>query len=196
MAVGKINVEQLQIWFDAEKIERVNHFKYLCRWLNPNAEPNEESRIEIRHKALMQWKLVLCNTNVSMCLRKRFLKWYVWSILLHGCESWTLKTTMLNKQEAFEPWCCSRILKISWISHTSHKNVLGIMDTQRQLLNIINRWKTEYFGYIIRGPKCYLLRLVIQGKVESKNAKEVILASQYPTIMWSYDWRTVPLRSR
>ncbi|XP_076384113.1 uncharacterized protein LOC143261929 [Megalopta genalis] len=64
-----------------------------------------------------------------MAAGKRVLKRYVWSILLYGCETWVLEITMLNKLEAFEMWCYRRILKISWVSHTSNEDVLRMMNT-------------------------------------------------------------------
>lgn len=170
MVVGKINIPQRQIWIDREEVERVDHFKYLGSWLNTNADSDEEikTRIEISRKAFRTWKPVLCNRNLSMQLRKRVLRCYVWSVLLYGCETWTLKATTMNRIEAFELWCYRRILKISWVSHTTNEDVLRMMDTERQLLDTIKRRKTEYFGHIIRGSKYQLLRLIIQGKVEGK----------------------------
>ncbi|CAG9835839.1 unnamed protein product [Diabrotica balteata] len=160
MVVGKINIDQGLISLNGEEIERVNHFKYLGSWLNVNCDSDEEiiTRIEISRKAFMTWKPVLCNANLSMNIRKKVLKCYVWSILLYDCETWTLKTTILNK----------RILKISWVSHTSNEDVRQMINSERLLINTIKRRKTEYFGHIIRGPKYHLLRLIIQGKVEGK----------------------------
>lgn len=170
MSVGKVNVDERQLWLDGRKIERVNHFRYLGSWLNTEGDSDEEitTRIEMSRKAFVTWKPVLCNRNLSMNIRKRVLRCYVWSVLLYGCETWTLKVTMINKLEAFELWCYRRILKISWISHTSNEDVLKMMGTERLLLDIVKRRKTEYFGHIIRGPKYHLLRLIIQGKVEGK----------------------------
>lgn len=168
MVAGKIDIERAQLMLDGSPLERVMHFKYLGSWINKEGSSDEEiiSRITIARKTFTSWKPILCNRNLSMHTRKKVLGCYVWSILLYGCETWTLKTSTINRLEAFELWCYRRMLRISWVEHTSNNDVLAMMNTNRELVNTIKTRKTQYFGHIIRGPKYSLLRLIIQGKVE------------------------------
>ena len=42
--------------------------------------------------------------NISIELRSRIAKCYIWSTLLYGAETWTLTKVTSDKLEAFEMW--------------------------------------------------------------------------------------------
>jgi hypothetical protein len=39
---------------------------------------------------------------LSIQTRKSFIKTYIWSVLLYGCETWTLKKYEIERLEAME----------------------------------------------------------------------------------------------
>jgi len=45
--------------------------------------------------------------------------YYVWSIALYGCETWTIKMEVKRRLRAFEIWCYRRILRISWMDRVT-----------------------------------------------------------------------------
>lgn len=49
---------------------------------------------------------------MSIGIRKQGVKTTVWSTLLFGCETWTVRRKMQEKLEATEMWLWRRILKI------------------------------------------------------------------------------------
>lgn len=170
MAVGKIHIDPIPIIINGHNIELVTHFRYLGSWLNNEVTCDEEikTRIEIARRAFKKWYPVFTNRNISIQTRLRTLRCYIWSILLYGCETWTLKIDTMNKIEAFEMWCYRRILRISWTTHTTNEEILRQLNKERELLITIKTRKASYFGHIIRGTKYYIPRLIIQGKVEGR----------------------------
>jgi len=167
---GTQQYSDAKIVVDSINIERVSSFKYLGCWLHVswNADMEIKTRIEQAGTAFIKFNKVLTNRDISLKLRLRFVKCYVWSILLYGAEIWTLKTKHLNRLEAFEMWCYRRMLKISWVNHISNSEVLDRIQTNRELLATIKRRKTAYFGHIMRGNKYELLQLIVQGKIEGR----------------------------
>jgi len=153
-----------------EPIERVTSFKYLGCWLNENwsSEKEIKCRIEMARGAFFKYQKVLTNRDINIKLRLRFMRCYVWSVLLYGVESWTLKITDMNKIEAFEMWTYRRILKIPWTDRVTNSEVLNRLSTEREILLSIKRRKVAYFGHVIRGPKYELLQLIVQGKIEGR----------------------------
>lgn len=87
-------------------IERLNKFKYLGTWLCEDwtLEMEIKCRIEMARGAFTKLRKVLTNTDFDLSLKTRFIKCYVWSVLLYGMEGWTLKVFAMNKIEAFEMW--------------------------------------------------------------------------------------------
>ena len=53
---------------------------------------------------------ILSNRNIRICTK---IKAYIWSILLHGCECWTLTKDLEGRLEAAEMWYIRRIMRIS-----------------------------------------------------------------------------------
>ena len=56
---------------------------------------------------------ILTPRNISIELRSRIAKCYIWSTLLYGAETWTLTKVTSDKLEAFETWLYRRMLRIS-----------------------------------------------------------------------------------
>jgi hypothetical protein len=156
------------ITIDNKAIDRVSNFKYLGCWLSDewNSDKEIKCRIEMARSSFIKFKKVLCNSSINITLRIRYLKCYVWSILIYGLEAWTLKVSTMHKIEAFEMWCYRRLLKISWIDRISNEEVLIKLNKDRELLKMIKIRKTQYFGHIIRGPKYEILQLIVQGRIE------------------------------
>ena len=39
----------------------------------------------------------------------------VFPVVIHGCESWTIKKAECQRIDAFELWCWRRLLRVPWI---------------------------------------------------------------------------------
>ena len=98
-------------------LEQVDRFVYLGSLFTPDGICEQDRTTENSHREISihivggkLWK----NRNINIILRCRFLKCYVWSILLYGSEAWTLSLKMLNKLEATEMWFLRRMQRISY----------------------------------------------------------------------------------
>ena len=123
-------------------------------------------RIGIARTAFESMAKILTSRHISIELRSRIAKWYVWSTLLYEAETWTLTKVTSDKLEAFEMWLYRRMLTISWNEHKSNGEVLHKMKTKRSLLNTIKQRKCQYFGHRIRGDG--VQRLLMEGRINGK----------------------------
>ena len=96
-------------------------------------------RIGIARTALESITKVLTSRNISIELRLRIAKCYIWSTLLYRVETWTLTKVTSDKLEAFEMWLYRRMLRISWKEHKTNGEVVHKMKTKRSLLNTIKK---------------------------------------------------------
>jgi len=71
------------------------------------------------------------------------VKCYVWSIVLYGAETWTLRAVDQKRLESFEIWCWRRMEKISWTDHVRNKDVLLTVKEQRNILREERKWKAS-----------------------------------------------------
>jgi len=86
------------------QIKQIDYIKYLGSWitLDGRSDMDIRCRIEQAKQAFMDMKNVLCARSLGLGVRKRLLKCYICSVLLYGCESWTINNrvhTVRNNQE-------------------------------------------------------------------------------------------------
>ena len=73
-------------------IEQVESFNYLGSLLTSDCKCDREikRRIALAKKSFMNKKSIITNKVMSIESKKRFIKCFVWSVLLYGCEAWTI----------------------------------------------------------------------------------------------------------
>lgn len=169
MVISKTD-ENCHIYLNNTQLEQVHKFRYLGVALNDKWDPDVEikSRIEQARNTYNKWKQIICNRKLSLDTRNRVIKCYVWSVLLYGAETWTLKLDTMRRLEAFEMWLYRRMLRISWTQHITNQAVLNTINRDQELLTTIKKRKTSYLGHIMRNDKYNLLRLIIEGKIEGR----------------------------
>lgn len=129
----------------------------------------QKLRSESRRATFLKMKKVVCSHDLNLALRTRMLRCYVFSVLLHGVETWTLTEASMKRIGAFEMWCYKKMLKIKWTEHMSNVEVLSRMNKEREVINTVKSRKLEYFEHILKHPEKYqLLKIVLEGKIEGR----------------------------
>ena len=49
---------------------------------------------------------------------------YVFSVVMYGCESWTIKKAQHWRIDDFELWCWRRLLRVPWTARRSNQSLL------------------------------------------------------------------------
>ena len=109
-------------------------------WLQRMADQGWKS-IKTRLAMVKQafWKMSeLITGNVNLTAWKRLLNCYVFFVLKHGIESWTLDKSMPKSIMAFEYWCYRQMLKISWRDKVKITEVLSRMVVTEPQLSLIH----------------------------------------------------------
>jgi hypothetical protein len=100
--------------YDRQKqLENVKSFKYLGSMLTNDGRCICEikSRTAMA-KVAFNKKVALFTSTLDLKLRKKLVKFYIWSIALYGAETWTIRADQ-KRLESFEMWCWRRMEKIS-----------------------------------------------------------------------------------
>ena len=89
------------------------------------------------------------------------------SIVLYGCESWTLTAALEKKIQAFETKCMRKLLRISWTEHKTNdyvwNRVESVAGRQERLLSTVKRRKLLWFGHVTRHDS--LAKTIMQGTI-------------------------------
>ena len=70
----------------------------------------------------------------------------VFPIVMSGCESWTIKKVKHWRIDAFELWCCRRLLRVPWTARKSNQSILKEIDPEYSLEGLMLKLKLLYFG--------------------------------------------------
>ena len=65
----------------------------------------------------------------------------MWTTLLYGSATWTLRKEDIRKLEALEMWLWRRMEKISWTYKITNEEVLERVGTGRQLITALRNRK-------------------------------------------------------
>ncbi len=164
--------ENIVIKVKNEIIEQVPSFRYLGTVITDSCDIKREihGRIEQARRAFLNMKNFFTRPELSLALRMRMIRCYVFSTLLYGCESWTLDPTTENRIAAFEMYLYRRILRIPWVQKVTNNEVLVRMKKDRELLFTLKKRKLTYLGHVLRGEKYEILRVILEGKIVGKRS--------------------------
>jgi hypothetical protein len=98
------------IMIDQKQLENVECFKYLGSILTNDGRYTCEikSRIAMK-KAAFNKKKTLFTSKLDLNLKKKLVKYYIWSMALYGAETWTLRAADQKYLESSEMWCWRRM---------------------------------------------------------------------------------------
>ena len=89
----------------------------------------------------------------------------VFPVVLYGCESWTVKKAEQQRIDAFELWCCRRLLRVLWTARRSNESILKEIGPEYSLEGLILKLKLQYFGHLMGRADSFEKTLML-GKIE------------------------------
>ena len=89
----------------------------------------------------------------------------VFLVVMHGCESWTVKKAECRKIDAFELRCCRRLLRVLWTARRSNQSMLKEISPGCSLEGLMLKLKLQYSGHLIRRADSFEKTLML-GKIE------------------------------
>ena len=100
-------------------------------------------------KALTNLDSILKTRDVNLPTKVCLVKAMVFSVVMYGCESWSIKNTECRRIDAFELWCWRRFLRVPWTSRRSNKSILKEISPEYPLEGLMLKLKLQYFGHLL-----------------------------------------------
>ena len=63
---------------------------------------------------------ILKSRDITLPAKVRLIKATVFPVVMYGCESWSVKKAERQSIDAFELWCCRRLLRVPWTARRSN----------------------------------------------------------------------------
>ena len=104
----------------------------------------------LRRKAMTNLDNILKSRDITLPAKAHLVKAMVFPVVMYGCESWTIKKTECQRTDAFELWCCRRLLRIPCTARRYNQSILKEISPKYSLEVLMLKLKLQYFGHLIR----------------------------------------------
>ena len=87
--------------------------------------------------------------DIILSTKFHIVKAMVFSVVMYGCESWTIKKVECWRIDAFELWCWRRLLRVPWTERKSNQSILKKISPEYTLEGLMLKMKLQYFGHLM-----------------------------------------------
>ena len=113
---------------------------------------------------------ILKSRDITLPTKVHLVKAVVFSVVMYGCESWTIKKAERQRIDAFELWCWRRLLRVPWTARKSNQSILKEISPEYSLEGLILKLKLQYFGHLLQRTDSFEKTLML-GKIESRRRR-------------------------
>ena len=93
---------------------------------------------------------ILKSRGITLPTKVHLVKAMVFPVVMHGCESWSVRKAERRKNDAFELWCWRRLLRAPWTPRRSNQSILNEISPGCSLEGLMLKLKLQYFGHFMR----------------------------------------------
>ena len=97
------------------------------------------------------------------------VKAMVFSVVMYGCDSWTIKKAECQIIDAFKLWSWRRLLRVPWTA-ISNQSILKEISPEYSLEGLMLKLKLQYFSHLKRRIDS-LEKALMLGKMEGRRRR-------------------------
>ena len=121
MAFGPITSWQI----DEETMVKVTDLIFLGSKITADDDCSHEIKrhLLLGRKVMTNLDSILKSRDITLLTKVCLVKAMVF-LVIHGCESWTIKKAEHRRIDAFDLWCWRRLLRVPWTARRSNQSIL------------------------------------------------------------------------
>ena len=127
-------------------------------------------RLLLGRKAMSNLDSILKSRDIILSTKVHLVKLQFFPVVMYGCESWTIKKAERQKIDAFQLWCCRRLLRVPWTARRSNQSILKEISSKYSLEGLMLKLKLQYFGHLMRITDSFEKTLML-GKTEGRRRR-------------------------
>ena len=113
---------------------------------------------------------ILKSRDITLPTKVHLVKAMVFSIVVYGCESWTIKKAEHQTIDAFELWCWRGLLRVPWTARRSNQSILKEISPEHSVEGLMLKLKLQYFGHLMGKTDSFEKTLML-GKIEGRRRR-------------------------
>ena len=161
MASGPITAWEI----DGETVETVADVIFLGSKITADGDCSHEIKrhLLLGRKVMTNLDSMLKSRDITLPTKVRLVKAMVFPVVMHGCESWTIRKAECRRIDAFELWCLIRLLRVPWVARRSNQSILKEISPECSLEGLMLKLKFQYFGHLMRRADSLEKTLMLGG---------------------------------
>ena len=134
-----------------ETMEKVTDFIFLGSKITVDSNCSHEIKrhLFLGRKAMTNLDTGLRSRDITLLTKVHIVKAMVFLVVMHGCESWSIKKAEHQRIVAFELWYWRRLLRVSWTARRSSQSILQEINPEYWLEELLLKRKLQYFGHLM-----------------------------------------------
>ena len=97
-------------------------------------------------KVMTKLGIIFKSRDITLPTKVCLVKALLFPVVMYGCESCTIKKAEHQRVDAFELWCCRRLLRVPWTARKSNQSILKEISPENSLEGLMLKLKLRYFG--------------------------------------------------
>ena len=124
-------------------METVREFIFLVSKITMDGDCSLAIKRYLLHgrKAMTTQDSVLKSRDITLLTKVHIDKAMVFPVVMHRCESWTIKKTEHLRTDAFKLWCWRRFLRVPWTARRSNQSILKEINPEYSLEGLMLKLK-------------------------------------------------------
>ena len=155
----KLNIQKTKImasgpttsWeIDRETVETVSDLIFLGSKITTDGDCSNEIKrlLLLGRKVMTKLDSIFKGRDITLPTKIRLVKAMVFSVVMYGCESWTVKKAECRRIDAFELCYWRRLLRVLWTARRSNQSILKEISPGISLEEMMLKLKLQYFGHL------------------------------------------------
>ena len=179
--VLKLNIQKTKImasgpitsWeIDGETVETMSDFIFGGSKITADGDCSYEIKrhLLLGRKVMTNLDSILKSRDITLPTKGCLVKAMVFSVVMYGCESWTIKKAECRRIDAFELWCWGRLLRVPWTAKRSNQSILKEISPEYSLEGLMLKLKLQCFGHLMGRADLFEKTLML-GKIEGRRRR-------------------------
>ena len=100
-------------------MEVVTDFLFLGSKITVDGDRSHEIKrcLLLGRKAMTNLDSIFKSRNITLPIKVCIVKAIVFSVVVYGCESWTIEKAECRRIDVFKLWCWRRLLRVPWTAN-------------------------------------------------------------------------------
>ena len=157
---------------DGETVETVADFIFLDSSITADGHWSHEIKrwFLLERKVMINLDGILKSRDITLPTKVHLVNAMGFPMVMHGCESWTIKKAECWRIDIFELWCWKRLLRVIWTARRSNQSILNEISPEYSLEGLMMKLKLQYFGHLMRRTDSFEKTLML-GKMEGRRRR-------------------------